>query len=65
MSHNFSDIEIAQAATIHHIKTIAAKLHIDEDDADALWCWATEIPGWEGSHPRSTAWVRDDLDDFD
>ena len=44
MSHNFSDIEIAQAATIRHIKTIAAKLHIDEDDLEMYGKYKAKLP---------------------
>jgi hypothetical protein len=41
------------------------ELHLDEDDADALWCWAETLDGWqEGCGVLSTAWIRDDLDDF-
>ena len=32
--HNLSDIEIAQAATMQHVKNIAAKLNIDEEQLE-------------------------------
>lgn len=44
MSHNFSDIEIAQAATMRHIKTIAAKLNIEEDDLEMYGKYKAKLP---------------------
>jgi formate--tetrahydrofolate ligase len=44
MSHNFSDIEIAQAATMRHIKTIAIKLNIEEDDLEMYGKYKAKLP---------------------
>lgn len=44
MSHNFSDIEIAQAATMRHIKTIATKLNIKEDDLEMYGKYKAKLP---------------------
>ena len=39
-----SDIEIAQAATLEHIKHIAAKLNIEEDDLEMYGKYKAKIP---------------------
>jgi formate--tetrahydrofolate ligase len=39
-----SDIEIAQAATINHINSIAAKLKIDEDDLELYGKYKAKLP---------------------
>jgi len=44
MSHNFSDIEIAQAATMRHIKTVASKLNIEEDDLEMYGKYKAKLP---------------------
>lgn len=44
MPHNFSDIEIAQAATLEHIKNIASKLNIDEDDLEMYGKYKAKLP---------------------
>ena len=44
MSHNFSDIEIAQAATMRHIKTIATKLNVEEDDLEMYGKYKAKLP---------------------
>ncbi len=43
-THNFSDIEIAQAAKLTHIKEIAAKLNIDEDDIEMYGKYKAKLP---------------------
>lgn len=43
-SHNFSDIEIAQSAEIDHIKNIANKLAIDEDDLELYGKYKAKLP---------------------
>ncbi len=43
-THNFSDIEIAQAAKMEHIKDIAAKLNIDEDDIEMYGKYKAKLP---------------------
>jgi len=44
MPHSFSDIEIAQAATMQHIKYIAAKLKIEEDDLELYGKYKAKLP---------------------
>ena len=39
-----SDIEIAQASEIRHIKTIAAKLNIQEDDIEMYGKYKAKLP---------------------
>jgi formate--tetrahydrofolate ligase len=39
-----SDIEIAQAATLQHIKNIAAKINIDEDDLELYGKYKAKLP---------------------
>ncbi len=39
-----SDIEIAQSNDMHHIKTIAEKLHIDEDDLEYYGKYKAKLP---------------------
>lgn len=43
-THNFSDIEIAQAAKMEHIKDIAAKLDIKEDDIEMYGKYKAKLP---------------------
>lgn len=43
-THNFSDIEIAQAAKMEHIKDIAAKLNIKEDDIEMYGKYKAKLP---------------------
>lgn len=44
ISHNFSDIEIAQSADIDHIKNIANKLAIKEDDLELYGKYKAKLP---------------------
>ena len=39
-----TDIEIAQAATLDHIKNIAAKLNIEEDDLELYGKYKAKLP---------------------
>ena len=39
-----SDIEIAQAAKIEHIRAIAEKLNIDEDDMEMYGKYKAKLP---------------------
>ncbi|MCB9188056.1 MAG: formate--tetrahydrofolate ligase [Flavobacteriales bacterium] len=43
-THNFSDIEIAQAAKMEHIRDIAAKLNINEDDLEMYGKYKAKLP---------------------
>lgn len=43
-THNFSDIEIAQAAKMQHIKDIAAQLGIPEDDIEMYGKYKAKLP---------------------
>lgn len=43
-THNFSDIEIAQAAKMQHIKDIAAKVNIKEDDIEMYGKYKAKLP---------------------
>ncbi len=43
-THNYSDIEIAQAAEMQHIKEIAAKLNIEEDDLEMYGKYKAKLP---------------------
>ena len=42
--HNFSDIEIAQAAKLKHVKNIASKLDINEDDLELYGKYKAKLP---------------------
>jgi len=44
MSHNYSDIEIAQAADIKHIKSIAKKISLTEDDLEMYGKHKAKLP---------------------
>jgi formate--tetrahydrofolate ligase len=44
MAHNFSDLEIAQAAKLRHIREIAAKLGLDEDLLDTYGKYKAKLP---------------------
>ncbi|MEE9438506.1 MAG: formate--tetrahydrofolate ligase [Saprospiraceae bacterium] len=44
MTHNYSDIEIAQAATMQHIKKIALKIGIDEDTLEMYGKYKAKLP---------------------
>ncbi len=43
-THNFSDIEIAQAAKLQHIREIAAKLSVEEDDIEMYGKFKAKLP---------------------
>lgn len=43
-THNFSDIEIAQAAKLQHIREIAAKLNVEEDDIEMYGKYKAKLP---------------------
>jgi formate--tetrahydrofolate ligase len=43
-THNYSDIEIAQAAEMQHIKEIAAKINIEEDDLEMYGKYKAKLP---------------------
>ncbi|MFT5602741.1 MAG: formate--tetrahydrofolate ligase, partial [Flavobacteriales bacterium] len=43
-THNFSDIEIAQAAKLQHIREIAGNLNIDEDDIEMYGKYKAKLP---------------------
>jgi formate--tetrahydrofolate ligase len=43
-THNFSDIEIAQAAKLDHIKNIASKLKVEEDDIEMYGKYKAKLP---------------------
>jgi formate--tetrahydrofolate ligase len=43
-THNFTDIEIAQAATMRHIRNIAEKLAINEDDLELFGKYKAKLP---------------------
>lgn len=43
-THNFSDIEIAQAAKMQHVRDIAAKLNIQEDDIEMYGKYKAKLP---------------------
>jgi formate--tetrahydrofolate ligase len=43
-THNFSDIEIAQAAKLQHIREIAAKLSVEEDDIEMYGKYKAKLP---------------------
>jgi len=42
--HKFSDIEIAQAASMQHVKNIASKLAISEDDLELYGKYKAKLP---------------------
>ena len=43
-THNYSDIQIAQAAKMQHIKDIASKLDISEDDIEMYGKYKAKLP---------------------
>ncbi len=43
-THNFSDIEIAQAAKLQHIRAIASKLNVEEDDIEMYGKYKAKLP---------------------
>lgn len=44
MSHNRTDIDIAQSNEMHHIKKIAANLNIEEDDLEMYGKYKAKLP---------------------
>ena len=43
-THNFSDIDIAQNATMQHIRDIASKLGVSEDDLEMYGKYKAKLP---------------------